>query len=109
VKSIDCANTTEEAFDLALKNYYDIVLLDSSISGGTGMRALDQIKSEQPDLPVIMMSTLPERICGVQAMNGGASGYLDMTLIAENLIEAVGTVLRGEKYVSSNLKKWLSQ
>ncbi|MFC1620515.1 response regulator transcription factor [Candidatus Neomarinimicrobiota bacterium] len=108
VESIDTASTTEEAVGLALKNDYEIVLLDSSISGGTGMAALDQMKRARPAFPILVISMYPEEIYGMHSMRMGASGYIDKVNIPEKLVEAMDTVLQGGEYVSEKLHQRLT-
>ncbi|MFC1484156.1 response regulator transcription factor [Candidatus Neomarinimicrobiota bacterium] len=108
VESIDTASTTEEAVGLILKNEYEIVLLDSYLTGGTGVAALDQIKRERPALPVLVISMLPEEIFGLYCMEMGASGYIDNVDVPDKLIEAMDTVLQGGEYVSEQLHQQLT-
>ncbi|HYP08093.1 MAG TPA: response regulator [Bryobacteraceae bacterium] len=75
-----CAVTTAEDAQAALsrisKQRFDVVLLDILMPGVDGVTALKQIKSERPDLPVIMISALDEMESVRQCLQLGAEDYL---------------------------------
>ena len=87
---------------------YDVVLLDISMPGKTGMDVLAQLKNERPKLPVLMLSMHPEEQYAVRALRAGASGYLTKESAPDELVAAIRKVSTGGKYVSSSLAERLA-
>jgi len=92
----------------APKNHYNLVLLDIAMPGGGGLELLKQLKSEKPDLPVLMLSMYPEEQYAIRTLKAGASGYLTKESAPDELIAAIRKVHQGGKYVSSSLAEKLA-
>jgi len=86
----------------------DVVLLDISMPGASGLEVLKQIKTKHPKLPVLMLSQHPEDQYAVRAMRSGASGYLTKESAGSELIAAIRKVAGGGKYVSEALAEYIA-
>jgi len=92
-----------------LRKYdYDVVVLDISLPGMTGLDVLKQIKVEKPNLPVLMLSIHPEEQYAIRALKAGAAGYLTKDRAPDELITAIRKAYDGTKYVSSSLAEKLA-
>lgn len=98
----------QEVLEQILKDDYDLVLLDISMPGRGGLDTLKQLKSDSPDLPVLMLSMYPEEQYAVRTLKAGASGYLTKKSAPEELIAAIRKVCAGRKYVTSSLAERLA-
>lgn len=87
---------------------YDMVLLDISMPGRSGLDILKQLKSDIPDLKILILSIHPEQQYAIRALKAGASGYLTKESTPHELIEAIRKVSTGKKYVSSSLAETLA-
>ncbi len=87
---------------------YDIVISDLSMPGRTGLDIIAHLKLIQPKIPVLILSIHPEDQYALRVLKAGASGYLSKDLAPEELVEAVRTVLKGEKYMSREISQKLS-
>jgi DNA-binding NarL/FixJ family response regulator len=87
---------------------YDLVLLDISMPGAGGLEVLKQLKSERPDLAVLMLSMYPEEQYAIRSLKAGASGYLTKESAPQELITAIRKVCSGGKYVSASLAEKLA-
>ncbi len=85
------------------KENCDIVLLDISMPGASGLEVLKQLKKKKPKLPVLMLSIYPEEQYAIRALKAGASGYLTKESAPEELVAAIRKISKGGKYVSSEL------
>ncbi len=103
ISTVDEATTGQEALSLALKKLYDLVLLDISMPGRSGLDVLKQLKTDRPRLPVLIVSMHPEEQYALRALKAGASGYLTKESAPDELITAVQKILEGGKYVSQSL------
>lgn len=102
------AGTGPEALDLLSKGAYDIVILDVSMPGPSGLEVLKQIKARWPELPVMMLSMYPEEQYAIRALKSGASGYLTKENAPDELVAAIRKAARGGKYISSSLAEKLA-
>jgi DNA-binding NarL/FixJ family response regulator len=102
------ASDGSEALHKVRKDHYDLVLLDIAMPGIGGLDVLKQLKSEKPDLPVLMLSMYPEEQYAVRTLKAGASGYLTKESASDELIAAIRKVSRGGKYVTSSLAEKLA-
>ena len=82
---------------------YDMVLLDISLPGKSGLDILRLIKKAKPKLPVVMLSVHTEEQYAMRAFKAGASGYLTKESAPEELISALRKISCGGKYVTSSL------
>lgn len=108
VDGIDEAANGQEVLARVRKNPYDLVLLDISMPGNSGLDVLKQIKAERPKLPVLMLSMHPEEQYAIRALKAGASGYLTKESAPEQLINALTKILQGGKYVSEVLAEHIA-
>jgi len=65
-----------EALALIQKHDYDVVLLDISMPGRSGLEVIKDIKALKPKLPVMFLSIYPEEQYAIRALRAGAAGYL---------------------------------
>ena len=84
------------------------VLLDIALPGRDGMDVLQAIKKSWPQLPVLMLSTYPEKQYAVRCIKLGASGYLNKSANPDDMIAAVRKVATGGMYVSSSTAEALA-
>ncbi|WP_332749104.1 response regulator transcription factor [Hydrogenophaga sp.] len=83
------------------KASFDVVLLDVSMTGRSGLEAMPSIRAEYPKLPVLLLSMYPAEQYAVVALRAGASGYLTKDAESEELIHAIREVASGKRYISS--------
>ena len=102
------ASNGREALNKALKDDYDVVLLDITMPDRSGLDILKDIKRQKPELPVLILSMHPEEQYAVRALKAGAAGYLTKESAPEELIRAMLRVSGGGKYVTSSLAEKLA-
>jgi twitching motility two-component system response regulator PilH len=71
------ANNGREAYQLTIENNFDLVLLDLLMPEMTGQEALQLIKKEKPDLPVIILSADIQKTTKEECFNLGANDFLN--------------------------------
>jgi two-component system invasion response regulator UvrY len=86
---------------------WDLVILDLSMPGRSGLDVLKDIKGMQPKLPILVLSMHPEDQYGKRILKAGASGYMNKESAPEELIKAIRKVLAGGRYVSPSLAEKL--
>lgn len=105
----DEAGNGQEAMACIRKKELDVVLLDISMPGRSGLEVLKELKEEQPKLPVLILSMYPEEQYAIRALRAGASGYLTKASAANELISAIRKVAEGGKYISATLGERLTE
>ena len=103
VESIGEADTGHKVLELARKRRWDVVLLDLTMPGKDGLQVLPELRREQPELPILVLSAHPEDQLALRLLKSGAAGYLTKDKAPEVLLTAIRKVLRGEKYISESL------
>ncbi len=104
----DEAENGQETLEKVARNDYEVVLLDISMPGRSGLEILEDIKSERPKLPVLILSMHPEEQYAVRALRAGASGYVTKASAPQELIGAIRKASRGGKYVTASLAEKLA-
>jgi len=104
----DEAQNGSETLKKVTENEYDVVLLDISMPGRSGLEVLEDIKAQRPKQAVLILSMHPEEQYAVRALRAGASGYLTKASAPQELIGAIRKVAGGGKYVTSSLAEKLA-
>jgi len=102
-------SNSKEVFEQVNKNKWDLILLDISMPGRNGVDVLKQLRSMDLKTPILILSMHPEEQYAIRALRAGASGYLCKESASEELLAAVGRVLSGRKYITSNIAEKLAQ
>jgi len=97
------AQNEHELLELVASERWDIVVLDLTMPGGSGLEALKQIKHDHPQLPVLILSMYPEDQYAVRTIKAGAAGYLNKESAPEELVQAIRKVLHGGEYISASV------
>ncbi|MFZ7112781.1 MAG: response regulator [Desulfatiglandales bacterium] len=97
-----------ETLEKAMRDDYDVILLDISMPGRNGLEILKEIKTNLPKIPVLILSMHPEEQYAVRALRAGASGYLTKASAPQELIGAIRKAARGGKYVTASLAEKLA-
>lgn len=108
IASIDEASSGQEALKKVRENNYNMVLLDISMPGMSGVDVLKQLKTEKPRLPVLILTMHPEDQYAVRILKAGASGYLTKESAPDELISAIQKVSQGGRYISPSLAEKLA-
>jgi DNA-binding NarL/FixJ family response regulator len=97
------ARNAQEALNRIWKEKWDIVLLDVTMPGRSGLEVLREIRRSRPKLPVLVFSMHPEDQFAVRILKAGAAGYLTKESPAEELVGAIQKVVAGGRYISPAL------
>ena len=102
------ASNGYELLDKVRNSDFSVVVLDITMPGIMGLDVLKQLRSEEPDLPILILSMHSEEQYAVRVLRAGASGYLTKASAPDQLLGAIRKVSRGGKYVSASLAEKLA-
>ncbi len=85
-----------------------VVLMDIAMPQRDGLEVLRQLKQEYPLLPVLMLSTYPDRQYAVRSLKCGAAGYLNKSADSEQIIAAIGKVAAGGLFITPAVAEQLA-
>jgi two-component system, NarL family, invasion response regulator UvrY len=94
------ATSTDDLLALMRRLYADLVVLDISMPGRSGLEALRDLRHDHPGSRVLVMSIHPESQYAVRAMKAGAGGYVTKETAPDELVKAIRKVMSGGCYVS---------
>ncbi|HWD36117.1 MAG TPA: response regulator transcription factor, partial [Casimicrobiaceae bacterium] len=87
---------------------FDVLLLDMSMPGKSGVELIKQAKGERPKLRILVLSMHEEHQYAVRAIRAGASGYLTKESAASQLVAAIRKVAAGGAYITPEVAERLA-
>ncbi len=107
VAEIEEAVDGEDALIKAGGNTYDLIVLDISMPGKTGLEVLSELSERNQKSKVLILSIHPGKEYALRAFKLGASGYISKDKAADELIKAIDFISRGRKYISGEIAEQL--
>lgn len=102
------ASTTPELLEQAGKHRWNLIVLDLTMPGRSGLDALHELRALCPDTPVLVLSMHSEDQFAVRVLRAGASGYLTKESIPEELVQAIRKIMAGGKYIRPSVADLLA-
>lgn len=87
---------------------YDVILLDISMPGRSGLDILKQIKCIKHKTKIIMLTVHTQEHYAIRALHAGASGYLTKNCTPDEMNKAIHRVIQGKKYITPSLAEKLA-
>jgi DNA-binding NarL/FixJ family response regulator len=87
---------------------FDVLVLDLSMPGRSGMELIKLVKAEKPRLRILVLSMHQEMQYAVRAIRSGASGYLTKESAPAQLVLALGKIAAGGAYISAEVAEQLA-
>jgi DNA-binding NarL/FixJ family response regulator len=102
------ATNGHEVLDRVREGGFDILMLDLSMPGKSGIELIRQVKDESPKLRVLVLTMHEEDQYAVRAIRAGASGYLTKESAPSQLVSALRRLAEGRLYISPNVAEQLA-
>ncbi len=101
------AATEDEALALVNDTNPNLIIVDISLKSGHGIELIKQVKSRYAAVKMLVVSGFQDSLYGERALRAGAMGYLNKQESNDKLLDAIRTVLKGERFVSPELTRRL--
>jgi DNA-binding NarL/FixJ family response regulator len=88
---------------------FDVLVLDMSMPGKSGMDLIRQLKAEKPKLRIVVLTMHHENQYAVRAIKAGASGYLTKDSASAQLVHAIRKVAAGGAFISAEVAEQLAR
>ena len=102
------AKNGQEALSSVWKDKWDVVILDITMPGRSGLEVLREIKKSKPKLPVLVLSMHPEDQFAVRVLKAGAAGYMTKESAPQELVGAIKKVMAGGRHISPSLAELMA-
>ena len=103
------ASSGREAIDLVRTCEIDVLIMDLSMPGQSGIDALAMIRAKAPDIGILILSGYPEEQYAVNLIRQGASGYLNKECEPMEIVNAIRTIALGRRYISPSVAELIAQ
>jgi two-component system, NarL family, invasion response regulator UvrY len=103
ISLIQEASDGNEMFERLKEQSFDVILLDITLPGRSGLDLISEIKKIQESAAILILSIHSEAIYAIKALKSGAAGYLTKASAPDELISAIIKVSKGERYISESL------
>ncbi|CAI9086066.1 DNA-binding response regulator [Candidatus Methylacidiphilum fumarolicum] len=97
------AENAQKGFELVEKLKPDIVLVDISLPGKSGLELVKDIHAIYPEIPILVLSMHEESLFAERLLRAGARGYLMKSEGGEKLLQAINRILEGNIFVSDEI------
>lgn len=103
------ASNGREAIDLVRATKIDVLLMDLSMPGQSGIDSLTMIRARAPQMGVLILTGLPESHYAVNLIRRGASGYLNKDCDPAEISKAIRVISAGRRYFSPAVAELIAQ
>jgi DNA-binding NarL/FixJ family response regulator len=103
------AEGIHSALEAIGKTNPDIALIDLSIKDGDGLELIREIRNRWKHISLLVLSMYDESVYAERALRAGAKGYIMKAQAARTVMDAIRAVLRGEVYLSAEMREKLPQ
>jgi len=97
------AGSSEEGYEQAMKIQPDLIVMDISLYGASGIELTRKILQKSPDIKIVMLSMYSKVIYITESLKAGAKGYILKEADMDSIMDGIKKVLSGETYVDSRI------
>lgn len=103
------AASGREAIDLVRNHEIDVLVMDLSMPGQSGIDAIAMVRAKAPDTGILILSGYPEEHYAMSLIRQGASGYLNKECDPMEIVEAIRTISLGRRYITPGVAELLAR
>ncbi len=103
IQIIGDANDGEEAVSMAAELKPDLIIMDITMPKLNGLEATRKIKAQNPDIEILVLTVHDDSEYILKILEAGAAGYLTKTILGENLVRAMRSIMDGDSILSEKI------
>ena len=103
------AASGREAIDLVRSHEIDVLVMDLSMPGQSGIDAIAMVRAKAPDTGILILSGYPEEHYAMNLIRQGASGYLNKECDPKDIVDAIRTISLGRRYITPAVAELLAR
>ncbi len=103
------ADNIQSALAIIQRTQPDVIILDLTLRGSSGLELLKDLRAQEIEIPVLVLSMHEESLYAERALRAGARGYISKQADSSTLFKALRTVLSGETYLEGPINSLLLQ
>ena len=103
------AASGREAIDLVRNHEIDVLVMDLSMPGQSGIDAIAMVRAKAPETGILILSGYPEEHYAMSLIRQGASGYLNKECEPKEIVEAIRTISLGRRYITPGVAELLAR
>jgi len=103
------AASGREAIDLVRSTEIDVLVMDLSMPGQSGIDAIAMVRAKAPDMGILILSGYPEEHYAMNLIRQGASGYLNKECEPMEIVDAIRTISLGRRYITPAVAELLAR
>lgn len=108
IQIVDQAPNGEKCLELVKLHHPHIVLMDVKMDGIGGLEATRRITQSYPNTKVIAVTVCDNNVFPTRFLQAGAFGYLTKDVPLEKIVDAIRTVYKGQRYLSSDVARQIA-
>jgi DNA-binding NarL/FixJ family response regulator len=108
LEMVDEAADGNQVMGVVREREFDVLVLDLSMPGRSGMELIKLVKAERPKLRILVLSMHQELQYAVRAIKSGASGYLTKESAPAQLVQAIRKVAGGGAFITAEVAEQLA-
>lgn len=103
------AASFSDAIELSASSEPDLVIIDLSLAGGSGLELIKRFHARSPSLRMLVCSMHDESLFAERVLKAGAHGYINKQEVTDHVINAIRHVMSGNIYLSETLTQRMLQ
>ena len=102
------AESAAQALDIINHQSFDLAVVDITLGSTSGIELTREIKSQYPQLPVLILTMHSKAVYAKRALEAGAAGYITKHEAVETIVDAIRLTLSGKDYITKSIVRKLS-
>ncbi len=107
IEVVGKAENGDEAIEMAVEKQPDVIMMDISMPGISGIEATRRIYEQVPSAKVLILTIHEDKFMAQEALSAGAKGYILKKALKDDVLNAIHTVMRNEIYLHASMAKLL--
>ncbi|MBO9611359.1 MAG: response regulator transcription factor [Dyadobacter sp.] len=106
---IDSTQTLSQGLAILERSNIDLIVLDIDIPGGNSPKMIATLRNVRPQVKILIHTAMKEDDYSIEYLSAGADGFLSKAAPTDTVVEAIHTIMNGDKYLSNKTQNMLAR